>query len=163
MKIRLLVAGGTIDKKYNELTGELEFYATNIPKMLERGRSQLEIVVETMFLKDSLEMENDDRRLIFERCKECKESNVIITHGTDTMVEMAEILGREIQSKTIILVGAMIPYSISNSDALFNLGSAISSVQLLGNGVYIVMNGNIFSWDNVFKNKEKGIFQRNNS
>ena len=104
-------------------------------------------------------MTDEDREKILQSCKDCEEDKIIITHGTDTMVETAQVLGKNIKDKTIVLVGAMIPYNQEKSDALFNLGCAVSAVQILPKGVYIAMNGKIFSWDNVRKNKELGLFE----
>jgi len=159
MQIKILVTGGTIDKVYNELTGELTFDNSHLNEMLERSRSTVAIDSEVLFLKDSLDMTNEDRNLILSKCLECNENKVVITHGTDTMVETAQLLGEEIKDKVVILFGSMIPYSIDNSDALFNLGVALSAVQSKENGVYITMNGKVFNWNNVYKNKDKGLFE----
>ena len=161
-KIRLFVTGGTIDKEYNSLTGELIFPQTHLPEMLKRGRCKIDIKLETVMLKDSLDMNDSDRKQILERCKTCKENKVVITHGTDTMVETAHLLGGGgIKDKTIVLLGAMVPYTINESDALFNLGCAIGAVQALPKGIYIAMNGKIFKWNNVRKNKKLGEFETN--
>jgi len=117
MKIKLIITGGTIDKVYNELTGKLEFGDTHIVEMLNRGRSMVETLSEVLFLKDSLEMTDADRALILNRCQLCDEQYVLITHGTDTMVDTAKLLGEKIKDKTIVLFGSMIPYSVDNSDA----------------------------------------------
>jgi len=159
MQIKILVTGGTIDKVYNELTGELTFDNSHLNEMLERSRSTVAIDSEVLFLKDSLDMTNEDRNLILSKCLECNENKVVITHGTDTMVETAQLLGEAIKDKVVILFGSMIPYSIDNSDALFNLGVALSAVQSKENGVYITMNGKVFNWNNVYKNKDKGLFE----
>ena len=159
MQIKILVTGGTIDKVYNELTGELTFGTSNLDEMLECSRSTVGINTEVLFLKDSLDMNDEDRGLILSKCLECSEDRVMITHGTDTMVETAQLLGNKIKDKTIVLFGSMIPYSINNSDALFNLGAALSVVQNKTNGVYIAMNGRVFDFDKVEKNKALGIFE----
>ncbi|HIM95400.1 MAG TPA: asparaginase [Gammaproteobacteria bacterium] len=159
MQIKILVTGGTLDKVYNELTGELMFGTSNLDEMLERSRSTVGINTEVLFLKDSLDMNDEDRGLILSKCLECSEDRVMITHGTDTMVETAQLLGNKIKDKTIVLFGSMIPYSINNSDALFNLGAALSVVQNKTNGVYIAMNGQVFDFDKVEKNKALGIFE----
>ena len=159
MQIKILVTGGTIDKVYNELTGELTFGTSNLDEMLECSRSTVGINTEVLFLKDSLDMNDEDRGLILSKCLECSEDRVMITHGTDTMVETAQLLGNKIKDKTIVLFGSMIPYSINNSDALFNLGAALSVVQNKTNGVYIAMNGQVFDFDKVEKNKALGIFE----
>ncbi len=158
-KILIIGTGGTIDKEYNQLNGELIFTKTNLPEMLKQAKCKMDIKLEIIMLKDSLDMVDSDREKILQKCRECEEDKLIVTHGTDTMVETAQVLGKAIKDKTIILLGAMIPYTFGGSDALFNLGCAITSVQSLPNGVYITMNGKIFSWDNVRKNKEIGEFE----
>ena len=157
--IKIFVTGGTFDKEYNELNGELYFKKTHLHEMLALGRSQLKVDIETIMMKDSLEMSNDDRNKIVQQCLESDESKILITHGTDTMVETATLLAKKITTKTIVLTGAMIPYKFGSSDGLFNLGSALSFLQILPHGIYIAMNGNIFNWDNVKKNKKLGLFQ----
>jgi L-asparaginase len=159
MKIKLLITGGTIDKVYNKLAGELTFDNSHLNEMLECSRSTVDIDSEVLFLKDSLDMTNEDRNLILSKCLECNENKVVITHGTDTMVETARLLGGQIKNKVVILFGSMIPYAINKSDALFNLGAALSAVQNKTNGVYIAMNGQVFDFDKVEKNKALGIFE----
>ena len=158
MKIKVLITGGTIDKAYKELTGELSFTQTHIIDMLNRGRSMADTLSEVLFLKDSLEMTDSDREFIRDKCLACDEQNILITHGTDTMVQTAKFLAENIKDKTVVLFGSMIPYSIDQSDALFNLGVALSAVQIKGNGVYIAMNGRVFDFDKVQKDKSLGIF-----
>ncbi len=158
-KIKLLVTGGTLDKHYNELTGELVFTQTYLPEMLQQSRCKMDISIHTVLLKDSLDMMDADRQEILHACQKSKESLLIITHGTDSMTLTAQHLAAQIKDKTIVLLGAMIPYEIKQSDSLFNLGSAITAVQCLPAGVYITMNGKIFNWDNVAKNKQKGVFE----
>ena len=157
--IKIFVTGGTFDKEYNELNGELYFNKTHLPEMLELGRSQLKVDVETIMMKDSLEISRNDRNRIVSKCTKSSSNRILITHGTDTMVKTAKLLSEKINSKTIVLTGAMIPYKFGSSDGLFNLGSALSFLQSLPNGIYIAMNGNIFNWNNVKKNKELGLFQ----
>jgi len=157
--IRLLVTGGTIDKHYNELNGELVFAETQLEKMLTQARCKADIKIETLMLKDSLEMNPNDRHVILTACQSCEESLVIITHGTDTMTLTAEYLASEISNKTVVLLGAMIPYAFKNSDALFNLGTAVAAVQCLANDIYITMNGKVFKWDQVEKNRSEGLFE----
>ena len=159
MTIRLLITGGTIDKQYNELNGELIFTQSGVEDMLVQGRAKLDIAYETVMLKDSLDMDDSDRQQILESCLACNEPQIVITHGTDTMVETSQVLATKIKDKTIVLLGAMVPYQFKNSDALFNLGCAIAAVQILENGVYITMNGKIFNYDEVIKNKDLGEFQ----
>jgi len=157
--IRLFVTGGTFDKEYNELEGSLFFHDTHVPEMLRLGRCLVPVEVGALMMIDSLEMTGDDRGLIVEHCRNAREGRIVITHGTDTMVETAAALGRAIRDKTIVLTGAMIPYKFGSSDGLFNLGSALAFVQTLSHGVYIAMNGRVFSWNCVRKNREKGIFE----
>lgn len=157
--IRLLITGGTFDKEYNELTGQLYFHDTHVPEMLRLGRCLLEVETRTLMMIDSLEMTDDDRRIIADHCRNCRESRIVITHGTDTMVQTAAHLGREGLDKTIVLTGAMVPYKFGSSDGMFNLGSALAFVQTLPPGVYIVMNGRWFHWNHVRKNRDKGVFE----
>jgi len=159
MTIRLLITGGTIDKQYNEQNGELIFKQSSVKDMLAQGRARLDISHETVMLKDSLEMDDDDRQKILASCLACDESRIVITHGTDTMVDTSRVLAAGIKDKTIVLLGAMVPYQFKKSDALFNLGCAIAAVQTLESGVYITMNGKVFRYDKVIKNKELGEFQ----
>ena len=157
--ISILVCGGTFDKQYDEITGRLFFEDTHVPEMLRLGRSRVEVSIRTLMMIDSLEMTDVDRRLIAEHCQAIDESRIVITHGTDTMVETAATLARTVQGKTIVLTGAMIPYAFGSSDGLFNLGSALSFAQVLPAGVFIAMNGRSFVWDRVRKNRETGVFE----
>ena len=159
MTIKVLITGGTIDKQYNELNGELIFTQSGVKDMLAQGRAKLDISYETVMLKDSLDMDDNDRQEILAACLACDESQIVITHGTDTMVETSQVLAAGIKDKTIVLLGAMVPYQFKNSDTLFNLGCAMAAVQTLENGVYITMNGKIFNYDEVIKNKDLGEFQ----
>jgi L-asparaginase len=158
--IRILIAGGTIDKEYDPLTGEMTFAKSHLSSMLNQVRCKVRVVLEEAMLKDSLQMRTEDREEILKKCIDCLENKIIVTHGTDTMVETARVLGKNVKGKTIVLVGAMIPYAFGASDALFNLGCAIAAVQALQQGIYITMNGKIFPWDNVRKNKESGEFEK---
>ena len=159
MTIKILVTGGTFDKKYDPLTGQLSFNGTHVPEMLRLGRSRLKTQITTIMMIDSLSMTEADRKKILKECQKSKEEKILITHGTDTMVETAELLGTHINNKTIILTGAMVPYAFGSSDGLFNLGSALAFLQTLPHGVYISMNGKYFTWDNVRKNKQIGLFE----
>ncbi len=159
MAIRILITGGTFDKEYDELHGTLYFKDTHLPEMLTLGRCKLEVHIRTVMMVDSLEMTEEDRDLILEQCRKSPEDQIVITHGTDTMVETARLLGSAIRNKTIVLTGAMVPYAFGSSDGLFNLGSALSFAQTLPTGTYIAMNGRCFRWDNVRKNRELGIFE----
>ena len=157
--IRIFVTGGTFDKTYDEIKGQLSFTDTHLPEMLRLGRSRVDVSVRTLMMIDSLAMTDTDRELIVHNCQQCAESCVVITHGTDTMVETAAALARSVPDKTIVLTGAMIPYAFGSSDGLFNLGSALSLVQVLKPGVYIAMNGRHFDWSKVRKNRETGVFE----
>lgn len=157
--IRILITGGTIDKEYNPITGELTFSKSHLTNMLNQVRCKVKVTLEEIMLKDSLQMKSGDREEILKRCSSCEESKIIITHGTDTMVETAGILGKSLKGKTVVLVGALIPYAFGASDALFNLGCAFSAVQALSAGIYLTMNGKIFTWDHVRKNKKSGEFE----
>lgn len=159
MKIRLFVTGGTFDKEYDELSGKLFFKDSHLSEMLNLGRCKVQVEVRTLMMMDSLDMTDTDRQLILDHCQRAGEDKIIITHGTDTMEDTAKILGTQIQNKTIVLTGAMIPYKFGSSDGLFNLGSALAFVQSLPAGVYVAMNGRYFKWDNVTKDKQSGEFK----
>ena len=159
MRIKLLLTGGTIDKHYNESNGALDFKETHIPDLLKLGRNRSDIEIEQIMLKDSLEMTDLDRQEILEACKASQQSKIIITHGTDTIVETATVLGEENIDKTIVLVGAMIPFVFKHSDAVFNMGFALGVVQCLPQGVYVAMNGKVFDWNAVIKNRDLGVFE----
>ena len=159
MAIRIFITGGTFDKEYNELNGELYFKNTHMSELLDKGRSKLPVEIRTLMMVDSLQMTNEDRDLIAYQCNQCEETMIVITHGTDTMSETAKYLAAKVKNKTIVLTGAMIPIKFGSSDGLFNLGSALAFSQTLPTGVYVAMNGRYFNWDNVRKNKETGVFE----
>jgi L-asparaginase len=159
MSIRILVTGGTFDKEYNELTGQLYFKDTHLAEMLRLGRSRVVVTIRTVMMVDSLQMTEADRALIVQNCLQADEDRIVITHGTDTMPETAATVARAVTGKTVVLTGAMIPYAFGSSDGLFNLGSALSFAQVLPAGVYIAMNGKCFPWDRVRKNRERGEFE----
>jgi L-asparaginase len=162
MSIRIFVTGGTFDKEYNELTGSLSFKDTHLPEMLRLGRSRVDVSVRTLMMVDSLDMTAADRAIIVEQCRQVADTRIVITHGTDTMVDTATALARALPpaaGKTIVLTGAMIPYAFGSSDGLFNLGSALSFVQVLPPGVYLAMNGRYFEWHRVQKNRQTGVFE----
>jgi len=160
MQIRILVTGGTFDKEYDELTGKLFFRDTHVQEMLRLGRSRLALTIDTVMMIDSLEMDDRGRAAIVQRCREAAERAIVITHGTDTMVDTARALAAaDLGDRTIVLTGAMVPYAFGSSDGLFNLGSALSFVQVLPPGVYLAMNGRHFAWDKVRKNRETGVFE----
>lgn len=160
MAIKLLITGGTFDKDYDELTGKLYFRDTHIHEMLKLGRCRLQTRVRTVMMIDSLEMTESDRKIVEEICRKSEEEQIVITHGTDTMEETARVLGAAGLPKTIVLTGAMIPYAFGSSDGLFNLGSALSFVQVLPHGVYVAMNGTYFPWNDVRKNRGLGVFEK---
>jgi L-asparaginase len=160
MSVRVFVTGGTFDKEYDELTGKLYFRNTHVDEMLRRGRCGLDVDVETLMMVDSLDKNDAHRRKNVRACRECDEDQIVITHGTDTMVETARAIAEGVDGKTVVLTGAMVPYAFGSSDGLFNLGSALSFVQALPAGVYIAMNGKSFPWDDVRKNREAGVFER---
>jgi L-asparaginase len=158
--VRIFVTGGTFDKTYDEIKGQLSFADTHLPEMLRLGRARLEVSVRTLMMIDSLEMTDADRDVIVRNCQQCEESCIVITHGTDTMVETAKALAEaDLGAKTIVLTGAMVPYAFGSSDGLFNLGSALSFVQVLPPGVYVAMNGQHFAWNAVRKNTATGVFE----
>ena len=157
--IRIFITGGTFDKEYNELNGQLFFKDTQMHDLLEMGRNKVPVVIRTLMMIDSLDMTAQDRELIVHQCIQCEENKIIITHGTDTMAVTAKVLAEQIKNKTIVLTGAMIPIKFGSSDGLFNMGCAMAFVQSLPPGVYVAMNGRYFNWDNVRKNRQTGIFE----
>jgi len=159
MKLKIFATGGTFDKIFNEFDGSLIFKSTHLNKMLEEYKNKVGIDIETIMLIDSLYMKDHHRQEILNKCKSCEEDRIVVTHGTDTMVETAKLLGKEIKNKTIILTGSLIPYSFVKSDAHFNLGCALAFAQTLPKGIYITMHGKIFNHNNVRKNKEINEFE----
>ena len=159
MSIRIFITGGTFDKEYNELNGQLYFKDTHLHELLDMGRSLVPVEIRTLMMIDSLEMTSHDRELIAHQCNQCEENKIVITHGTDTIAETARLLADKVKTKTIVLTGAMIPIKFGSSDGLFNLGSALAFAQTLPAGVYVAMNGRYFTWDNVRKNKQTGVFE----
>ncbi len=159
MAIRIFITGGTFDKEYNELNGQLYFKDTHMSDLLEMGRNKMPVEIRTLMMIDSLEMTDEDRELIAHQCLQCDEEMIVITHGTDTMSDTAKVIADKVKDKTIVLTGAMIPITFGSSDGLFNLGSALAFVQTLPPGVYIAMNGRYFHWNNVRKNRQTGMFE----
>lgn len=157
-RIAILVTGGTFDKEYDELRGRLFFRRSHVPEMLRLGRCRLRVAVRRLFMMDSLDMRPGDRRRILTACRAARERRIVVTHGTDTMVETAKLLGPSLSGKTVVLTGAMVPYKFGSSDGMFNLGSALSFVQTLPPGVYIAMNGRCLPWDRARKDRERGVF-----
>lgn len=158
--IRLIITGGTFDKHYDPLKGELTFKETHLPQILEQVNISVPVTLEINQLKDSLDMQDDCRQRILLACASASERLIVITHGTDTMEHTAAVLGRARLDKAIVLTGAMVPYSVSGSDALFNLGFALAAVQQAATGVYIAMNGRLLPWDDATKDKARGRFVR---
>jgi L-asparaginase len=159
MNIRIFITGGTFDKEYNELNGQLYFKDSHLADLLQLGRSRVPVVSRTLMMIDSLDMSEQDRDLIAHQCNTCEETSIVITHGTDTMAVTASLLADKVKNKTIVLTGAMIPIKFGSSDGLFNLGSALAFAQTLPAGVYIAMNGRYFHANKVRKNKETGNFE----
>jgi L-asparaginase len=159
MAIRIFVTGGTFDKEYNEITGQLFFKETHLPEMVQRSRVTPEVHVQTLMMIDSLDMTAGERLMIAQQCNAAAENKIIITHGTDTMAVTAAMLAEKVKGKTIVLTGAMIPYKFGSSDGFFNLGCALAFVQSLPPGIYVSMNGRCFDWNNVRKNRQTGIFE----
>ncbi len=159
MTLRIIATGGTFDKHYNELNGTLGFADSHLPAALARARLTVDVQLELLPLLDSLDMQDADRARVLAACQAAPESAIVIVHGTDTMPQTAAVLGAAALGKTIVLTGAMIPYEIANSDALFNLGFACGVAQTLPPGVHVAMNGRVFAWDNVQKNRTAGVFQ----
>lgn len=160
MTLRILATGGTFDKQYDPIKGTLSFANSHLPKVIERARLTVPLQLEELFLRDSLDMQDNDRVQVCTACQRASEASIVIIHGTDTMRETAEVLGNAQLAKTVVLTGAMIPYEIANSDALFNFGFACGVAQTLPHGVYIAMNGQVFPWDGVQKNRSAGVFER---
>lgn len=161
MSLRILITGGTFDKHYDAIRGELTFKESHLPNILKQARVTLPITIEVCLLKDSLQMNDEDRNQILEACQRALEKHIVVVHGTDTMVDTAKKLGTVGLNKTIVLTGAMVPYAIIESDALFNLGFALAAAQCSPNGVYVAMNGQVWPWDRARKNKLLGVFEQN--
>lgn len=157
--IRILCAGGTFEKKYDEISQKLVFGESHLPEILGVGRSRLPVEIEMIFLMDSLDMTEEHHLKIRERVTAAPEKHIVITHGTDRMVKTAGVLAETVKDKTIVLTGSMIPYEFRNSDAEFNLGCALAFVQALPSGIYVTMNGRVWPHDKVRKNLETGIFE----
>jgi len=158
--IRLIITGGTFDKHYDEIRGELTFRDTHLPELVRQARITVPLELEINQLVDSLQMGDEGRLRVLEACRKAPERRIVVTHGTDTMVETARLVGEAGLDKTIVLTGAMVPYKILGSDALFNLGTAFTACQLLPPGVWVAMNGRLFPWDDVRKDKSRGVFVR---
>jgi L-asparaginase len=160
--LALLACGGTFDKDYDPISGELVFSDSHVPEVLAQANPQLALRLEVVMLKDSLQMDDQDRRKLLDACCAARESHIVITHGTDTMTDSAKLLrayDAQLTNKTIVFTGAMRPFRLSNSDAGFNLGCAIIAAQLAPPGIYIAMNGRLLSAEDAEKNRKLGIFE----
>jgi L-asparaginase len=156
---RIIVTGGTFDKHYDAIKGELTFKATHLPAILEQARVKVPVEIEINQLIDSLHMTDEHRERVLGACRAATESSLVVVHGTDTMAETARVVGLAELGKTVVFTGAMIPYSVQGSDALFNLGFALALARTLPAGAYVAMNARVFRWDNVRKDKASGIFE----
>lgn len=160
--LRIITTGGTFDKRYDAIKGELTFRESQLPRILQQSRLTLSVCLEGPLAVDSLYMSQEERENIVKYIENSEEKRIVVIHGTDTMVNTASLTASSgrIEGKTIVFTGAMIPYSLENSDAEFNLGFAVASAQLLPSGVYIAMGGRVYNWNEVRKNREKGIFEK---
>ena len=156
---RIIVTGGTFDKHYDAIKGELTFKDSHLPAILEQARVKVPVSIEVNQLIDSLQMTDEHRRRVLDACRAAPERSIVVVHGTDTMVETATLVGRAAVDKTIVFTGAMIPYSVQGSDAPFNLGFALAMALALPAGSYVAMNGRVFPWDNVAKDRAEGQFK----
>ena len=159
MTIRIIATGGTFDKHYDAIAGKLDFAETHLPAVIARARITVPVALDTLPLLDSLDMQDADRQRVLVACRLAPETAIVIIHGTDTMPETAAVLGLAGLDKTIVLTGAMIPYEVAGSDALFNFGFACGVAGTLPSGVYVAMNGQVFAWDRVMKNRAQGRFE----
>ena len=161
MKVKVFSCGGTFEKVYNPLSGLLSFEKSAIPKIFERSRINISMDFESLFFKDSLDMDDNDRIMIARKLKAEPVQNLVLIHGTDTMVETAQAIKKVnlSENKVVVITGAMVPFSMKDSDAMFNFGSAFTATQILAPGIWICMNGKIFQHNKVKKNKLKGVFE----
>lgn len=161
-RMRIITTGGTFDKQYDAISGELTFRSSQLPRLLLETRCTLDIKLVGPLAVDSLVMTEGQRHEIARECTQSQEDMVVVIHGTDTMTATAAITARTLgpgDSHVVVFTGAMIPYSLEGSDAAYNLGCAMTAAQILAPGIYICMSGRIFTWDNCVKNKAKGIFE----
>jgi L-asparaginase len=157
--MRIIVTGGTFDKHYDAIKGELTFKESNLPAILAQARVTVPVAVEVNQLIDSLHMTDEHRRSVLAACSAAAEGSLVVVHGTDTMVQTAQLVGKAALAKTVVFTGAMVPYAVQGSDALFNLGFALAMAQALPHGTYVAMNGRVFPWDGVRKDKSGGVFE----
>ena len=156
---RIIVTGGTFDKQYDAIKGELTFKDTHLPAILEQARVTIPVAIEINQLIDSLHMNDEHRQRVLAACRAAPEAAIVVVHGTDTMVQTAGVVGRAALAKTVVFTGAMIPYSVQGSDALFNLGFALALARTMAPGTYVAMNGRVFAWDDVRKDTATGRFE----
>ncbi len=159
MSLRIITTGGTFDKHYDPIAGALSFGGSHLEEICTRVRLPAPFALEVLMLLDSLDMDADHRAQVLAACRAAAERRIVVIHGTDTMVETAAVLGAAALDKTIVLTGAMVPYEVAGSDALFNLGFALGCAAHLGAGAWIAMNGVAHPWDRVRKNREQGVFE----
>ena len=157
---RIIVTGGTFDKRYDAIKGELTFTETHLPGLLEQARVRLPLAVDIRLLIDSLQMTEAHRQEVLDACRQAPEKSVVVVHGTDTMVQTARVVGESRLEKTVVFTGAMVPYSVQGSDAPFNLGFALAAATTLPPGVYVAMNAQVFPWNEVEKDRAEGTFKR---
>lgn len=158
MALRILATGGTFDKRYDPITGELGFGESHLPSIVERARLG-DVEVQIVMLIDSLDMLDEHRVQLLDACRGAPESMLVVVHGTDTMVDTAAVLGKAGLPKTIVLTGAMVPFAVDDSDASFNLGAAVAFARVLPYGAWVAMNGVARPWSDVRKNHSEGIFE----
>jgi L-asparaginase len=159
MSLRILATGGTFDKRYDPVDGKLGFGESHLPSIVERARLTGDVVVQIVMLIDSLDMRDEHRRQVLDACRAAPEASIVVVHGTDTMVETAAALAGAALDKTVVLTGAMVPFSVDDSDASFNLGAAVAFARTLAPGVWVAMNGVARPWSDVRKNRAAGIFE----
>jgi L-asparaginase len=157
---RIIVTGGTFDKQYDAIAGELTFKDSHLPAILAQARITRPVSLEINQLTDSLHMTDAHRARVLAACHAAPEDVIVVVHGTDTMAETARVVGEARLAKTIVFTGAMVPAAVQGSDALFNLGFALAAAALSPDGVYVAMNGRLFGWESVKKDKQQGVFER---
>ena len=159
MHLTTFTTGGTIDKVYFDAKSDYEVGEPLIGEILQDAKVTFDFDVITLFQKDSLDLTDADRFVIVESVRECEDRRIVITHGTDTMVETARAIEEAETGKVVVLVGALNPARFRSSDAIFNIGFAMAAVQTLDEGVYIAMNGHLFAPDHVRKNRVANQFE----
>jgi L-asparaginase len=163
--LHLIATGGTFDKTYDPIAGQLGFAQSHLHEIVARCRINGAVAIDTLPLMDSLDMQDADRQRVLASVQASSATRIVIVHGTDTMPETARVLGPALQAdaaqagKTVVITGAMVPYSIRGSDALFNLGFAAAVASTAAPGVYVAMNAQVFGWETVRKNRALGRFE----